>query len=276
MPPTLRPLAIALLAALSLAAAPAVAKDGAVHAIVDENAGILLGGSRDGEWLPAAAVAPALKGGERYGVYGLNGKVGEANGGAPEGYGQPCPDTRFVEMSPLEWKNEGDLPVYMIAVTGGWNAVPRKPKRFLTNQKVYHEAAAAFLRDQGIAEPDVRLTQVIRIDLDGDGTDEVLVAGTRRRTADPGGVEPGDYSYVFLRKLDGGKVATLPLLTDIHPDPRPENISYRFDVMAILDLNGDGVMEIVIQSEYYEGSAATVFTVEGLAVSQVLIEGCGA
>lgn len=276
MPPTLRPLAIALLAALSLAAAPALAKDGSVHAIVDENTGILLGGSRDGEWLPAAAVAPALKGGERYSLYGLNGAVGEADGGAPEHYGAPCPETAYVEMSPLEWKNEGDLPVYMIAVTGGWNAVPRKPKRFLTNQKVYHEAAAAFLRDRGVAKPDVRLTQVIRIDLEGDGVDEVLVAGTRRRTADPGGVEPGDYSFVFLRKLVAGKVATVALLADIHPDPRPQAVSYRFDVMAVMDLNGDGAMEIVIRSEYYEGSAAAVFTVAGLAVTQVLIEGCGA
>ncbi len=273
---THREYARALLAALLLAAAPALAKDGAVHAIVDDNAGILLGGSRDGEWLPASAVAPTLKGGERYKVYGLNGAVGEASGAAPEPHGQPCPDTRFVEMSPLEWKNEGDLPVYMIAVTGGWNAVPRKPKRFLTNQKVYHEAAAVFLREHGIVTPKVALTQVIRIDLEGDGADEVLVAGTRRKTGDPGGVEPGDYSFVFLRKLAGEKVSTVALLTDIHPDPRPENISYRFDVMAVMDLNGDGVMEIVLQSEYYEGSAATVFTVEGLAVTQILIAGCGA
>ena len=120
------------------------------------------------------------------------------------------------------------------------------------------------------------LTQAIRVDLDGDGTDEALIAGTRRRTSDPGGVEPGDYSFVFLRKLSGGKVSTVALLADIHPDPRPENISYRFDVMAVLDLNGDGVMEIVVQSKYYEGTAATVFTVEGLTVKQVLIDGCGA
>ena len=262
--------------ALCAATGPAAAGDGSVHAIVDHNAGILLGGSRDGEWLTAAEVAPALKGGERYSLYGLNGEVGEANGGAPKTHGQPCPDTVYVEMSPPERENEGELPVYMVAVTGGWDAVPRKPKRFLTNQPAYHEAAAVFLREHGIAEPDVRLTQAIRVDLDGDGTDEVLVAGTRRRTADPGGVEPGDYSYVFLRKLDGGKVSTVALLTDIHPDPRPENISYRFDVMAVMDLNGDGVMEIVIQSEYYEGSAATVFTVEGPTVTQVLIDGCGA
>ncbi len=273
---THRRYASALLAALSLAAAPAVANDGSVHAIVDHNTGILLGGSRGGEWLPAAAVAPTLKGGERYRLYGLNGAVGKADGGAPEGYGQPCPDTMFVEFSPLEWKNEGDLPVHMIAVTGEWNAVPRKPKRFLTNQKIYHEAAAVFLREHGIVTPDVRLTQVIRIDLEGDGVDEVLVAGTRRKTGDPGGVEPGDYSFVFLRKLADGKVSTVALLADNHPDPRPENISYRFDVMAVMDLNGDGAMEIVIQSEYYEGSAATVFTVEGLAVTQVLIAGCGA
>jgi hypothetical protein len=78
------------LVATITAAAPALANDGSVHAIVDNSDGILLGGSRDGEWLPAAAVAATLKGGERYSVYGLNGKVGGVNGGAPETHGQPC------------------------------------------------------------------------------------------------------------------------------------------------------------------------------------------
>ncbi len=225
-------------------------------------------------------MAPTLKGGERYGLYGLNGAVSTAEGGAPESHGQPCLDTMLVEtdMAPLK-KLQGrsqELPIFIVAVTGGWNAVPRKPKRFLTNQPVYHEAAAAFLREHGIAEPKVGLTQAIRIDLDGDGTQEVLVAGTRHGSTVPRAVKPGDYSFVFLRKLEGGTVRTVPVAFDVHPNPTANSVAYRFDVMAVMDLNGDGAMEIVVQSEYYEGSAAAVFTVEGLVVKQVLIGGCGA
>lgn len=280
MPPMLRRLAFAYIAALMIAAQPAAANDGSVHAIVNHNAGILLGGSRNGEWLPTAAVAPTLKSGERYRLYGLNGEVGGAEGGAPEYHGQPCPNTMFVdtEMSPLEKLNgqEQELPNFMVAVTGDWNAVPRKPKRFFTGQPIYHEAAAVFLREHGIAEPDVALTQAIRVDLDGDGTDEVLVAGTRRKTHDPFYLSPSDYSFVYLRKLHAGRVETVPVAVDAHPDPTADSVAYRFDVMAVMDLNGDGVMEIVVQSENYKGSTAAVFTVEGLTVTQVLIEGCGA
>jgi hypothetical protein len=163
-----------------------------------------------------------------------------------------------------------------VSVAGGWNALPRVPKFTGVNQRVYREAAAAFLKQHGIADPQVELTQVIRIDLDGDGADEVVVSGTRQGSDGPGGVRPGDYSFIFLRKLVDGTVITTPIATDLHPDPKPTSFSYRFDVVTILDLNGDGTMEIVTSSEYYEGVAVAVLTVDGLDIKQVLIEGCGA
>ena len=261
---------LALACALA-AAVPAVAPadDGSVHPIVFGPYGYLLGGSANGAWLPAGEVAPMLKGGERYRHYGEEGAVGEGDGLAPESQGQPCPDTMLVEMRTPEFYS-------FVSVAGGWNALPRVPKYTDVNQRVYREAAAAFLKQHGIANPQVELTQVTRIDLDGDGADEVLVSGTRRGGDGPGGVRPGDYSFVFLRKLVDGKVMTTPIVTDLHPDPKPTSFSYRLDVVMVLDLNGDGTMEIVTSSEFYEGVAVAVLTVDGLDVKQVLIVGCGA
>ncbi len=264
----IRTLALACaLAAAAPVAAPA--GDGSTHPIVFGPYGYLIGGSANGAWLPAGEVAPMLRGGERYRHYGEEGALGEGDGSAPVSQGDPCPDTMLVEMQMPEG-------ISFVSVAGGWNALPRIPKYTDVNQRAYRKAAAAFLKGHGIADPEVELSQVIRIDLDGDGTDEVLVSGTRQVSDSPGGVRPGDYSFVFLRKLVGGKVRTVPVVTDIHPDPKPHSFSYRLDVVTVLDLNGDGTMEIVTSSEYYEGVAVAVLTVDGLDVKQVLIEGCGA
>jgi hypothetical protein len=48
-----------------------------------------------------------------------------------------------------------------------------------------------------------------------------------------------------------------------------------FDVIDLLDLNGDGLMEMIVSSEYYEGAAASVFELSGNGVEEVLITGCG-
>ena len=47
-------------------------------------------------------------------------------------------------------------------------------------------------------------------------------------------------------------------------------------MVAVLDLNGDGRMEIVTYGRYYEGDWFDVFDLEGLAAKKVLTAGCGA
>lgn len=68
----------------------------------------------------------------------------------------------------------------------------------------------------------------------------------------------------------------LTLASDIHADPQTDNINYFYRLAAILDLNGDGVMEIVVENGYYEGGGVGVFTAEGGEPELILHEGCGA
>ena len=67
----------------------------------------------------------------------------------------------------------------VVAVGATWNAMPRQPRLLTENLQPYEEAAKEILKSKGIADPQVNLTQVIEIDLDGDGLNEVLVCARR-------------------------------------------------------------------------------------------------
>jgi hypothetical protein len=89
----------------------------------------------------------------------------------------------------------------VVAVGGTWNAMPRQPRLLTENLQPYITAAAEILKSKGIAGPQVKLTQVIEIDLDGDGLKEVLVCARRFTMAHLSDVlKDGDYSMVFLHK----------------------------------------------------------------------------
>ena len=128
--------------------------------------GYLLGGwSKDG-WLQDKAAASLLRGGEKYRFYNLTGEVGVAVGSPPSFLGkegEPCHDTLEVSFAHPPGVQGG-----LVAVGASFNALPRIPKLLSTEQQVYKDAAAAILREKGIARPQVRLTQVIRVDLEGD------------------------------------------------------------------------------------------------------------
>ena len=75
-------------------------------------------------------------------------------------------------------------------------------------QVVYRQAAAAILRAHGIAQPHVQLTQVLRVDLDGDGAPEVLVTATYYQDGIAPHAAAGNYSLV---KEDSNPAPTMVL-----------------------------------------------------------------
>lgn len=275
--PKTRKLTLTALAALAcvLASAAGVLAQ-SVHAVVDAEEGCLMGGLSGGKWLEADAVKTMLKGGERYRLYTLTKAVGEVVGASPESAGEPCTDTQGVKFTPEA--REG------VAVGGDWNALPRVPRLASANDAVYRRLVAGILRKHGFVRPKVNITQVIRIDLDGDGREEVLVSATHLAGglggADRGmafRAEPGDYSLVLLRKIVNGRVRDIPLVEEYFPRKDSEHWTpNQHKVAAVLDLNGDGRMEVILHGAYYEGSWSTVFRLDGDKVENVFGCGCGA
>lgn len=267
-------LALALGLTMAVAAAPAAAAGNVpVHPIVLNNGGFLLGGSANGDWMPAEIVASKLEGGERYRHYSLNSALGDGVGPPPKSYNTgACPETIYIEMS---------LPAddSVVSLAADWNALPRQPKAATTTLQVYRDAATVYLTRAGLRDPAVDLEQVIRVDLQGDGVDEVLLSANHREPREGElnfDAVAGDYSFLLLRRLRDGKVETLTLASDIHATPANSDVNMYYRIAAVLDLNGDGTMEIVVETSYYEGSGAAVFEVSGLEVKPVLEAGCGA
>ncbi len=131
------------------------------------------------------------------------------------------------------------------------------------------------LASLGIQDPDPLLRQVVRADLDGDGSDEVLVRA--ERLVDRESLLPveGEYSVLFLRRLVGGAVRDTVLFSDTAHVDAGSRYMTAFDVGAVADLNGDGRMEVVIGIKYYEGSSVQVHELQGDTLAPVLGLGCG-
>jgi len=237
----------------------------------------LLGGSAGGKWLKPEAAAALIPGGEHYRLYTLAGKVGTSVGRKPTKGKKdgPCADTLYVSLTPITKDIES-----LVAVGGPWNAMPRPIKITSMEQQIYKEAAAEILKSQGIENPQVILTQVLQVDLDGDGVEEVLVSSTNYKRYEPRGrltpnIRAGDYSVVFLRKVVQGKVVTSIIKGEYYPQAKEFYVPTEHKVIGVLDLNGDGIMEIVLSHQHYEGEWIAVYRVEGTKITLLFGMGCG-
>jgi hypothetical protein len=272
---------VLILGPATLVGAPMAAP---VHPIVAFNdffddsqpTGYLLGASAGGKWLKPQAAAGLIQGAEQYRLYTLTGEVGAGTGAKPAKGEDACIDTLYVTLTPFP-SGRGSL----VAVGGPWNAMPRALKLASRESLVYKEAAAEILRSKGIANPKVNLTQVIQADLDGDGVEEVLVSATTYERFKPGGgltpnARAGDYSLVFLRKVVQGKVVTTVITGEYYPQAKKFNAPSEHRIIGVLDLNGDGILEIVLSGRYYEGNWVDAYRVEGAKVIKLFSMGCGA
>ena len=135
-----------------------------------------------------------------------------------------------------------------------------------------------YLKSKGITNPQVNLTQVIEIDLDGDGVKEVLVCARRFTMAHGSDVlNDGDYSLVFLQKKAGETVRNILIEGQFQTASRPEpGLALTWRVVGLVDANGDGVLEMVLNYTYYEGGGARLFQLQGDQAELVLAEDWGA
>lgn len=245
---------------------PTAAQAAVVPIIVGR--GYLLGGSQNGRWVGPITTAQRLRGGERYRVYTTSGLVGPATGTKPITDEPFCFTTSLVTLTPEPSTRNS------FAFGGTANPFPRPVQVLSNNTPVYREAVAAILRANGIANPDVRLTRVVRVDLEGDGVTEVIVNATRNDPNDPT-VQPGDYSLLVIRKVIAGKVVTIPVRTAYFPNGSVPLDNVEHNLAGVGDLNGDGRMEIMSYSYYWEGDNSTVYSLNGQRLITILNGGCG-
>jgi hypothetical protein len=161
-----------------------------------------------------------------------------------------------------------------------WNVMPRLPRAIDPKDTTYVQIVSDILQREGIKKPDVKITEAYKVDLDGDGKEEVVIVANRyaqgfRELSGVGNeTSAGDYTLVLVRKIISEKVQNIVLAKAVWlkgnegPLPRANHIS------AIADLNGDGVMELVFYNAYHEGSGSVVVQLNGSKATTVLECSC--
>ena len=142
-----------------------------LHPIVEVDTGYFFGAADNGKWIKAEKAAKAVGAETTYRVYGLTASLGETKGGKPAALEDVCMETMSVSLSSKPEKG-------VIALAAPWNALPRKARIADPTQQVYINAVRDFLKARGIKEPQVKIKGILRVDLDGDGEDEVLLSAT--------------------------------------------------------------------------------------------------
>jgi hypothetical protein len=229
---------------------------GAFHPIVDVDTGVLVGGVAEGKWLNDERAVKLLRGGESYHVYGFNKLLGLATGGKPTLAELPHEGLQIV---PLIKAPKGGV----IALGGEWNASPRRARLTSTDQPVFIKAVAEFLEARGLKEPKVNITQIVRVDLDGGGEEDVLISGTNYFSKEgrlSRTIPAGSYSFVLLRRTVRNSVQTQLIEGEFHPQTKTEAYPGKYKISAVLDLDGNGKMEVVVSGDYFEGDSITVWS----------------
>jgi len=270
---------VAAISALLICAAASAAE---LHPIVEAQTGYLFGATADGKWIKAEEAAKAVRAETAYRIYGLTQSLGEAKGRKPKpAEEEVCSDVLTVSLSPKPEKGA-------IALAGRWNALPRKVQILNVTQQAYLDSVRDFLRTKGIEQPRVKIKKIIRVDLDGDGEAEVLISATnyfQKNEGVPMRSPAGSYSMVLLRRVVTGKVETQLVDGEFHPkayagkgtdDDASFDAPNVYKVIAVLDLDGDGKMEVVVASQYYEGAATTIYRCDPKKVEPLLSVACGA
>jgi hypothetical protein len=253
-----------------------------LHPIVEVQSGYLFGATINSKWIKSEEAAKAISDERTYQIYRLTQSLGEAKGAKPKpSEEEVCSDVLTVSLSSTPEKG-------VIALAAPWNALPRKVQILDATQQVYVDAARDFLKTKGIDKPQVKIESTLRVDLDGDGEEEVLISATNYFEKDEGAPmrsPAGSYSMVLLRRVIAGKVETQLVEGEFHPKAYPgkgtdDDASFDapnvYTVVAVLDLDGDGKMEVVVASNYYEGGETTIYRCDPKKVEALLSVSCGA
>ena len=166
-----------------------------------------------------------------------------------------------------------------------WDLTPRAIKPLAKNSKIYNEVVKNILISKGFKDPKVSIKQIYSADLDNDKQNEIVIVGEHyKKIIEEDGARrssshPGDYSFIVVRNVYQGKVNNILLGGSFNvssiDSAESRVIPDTYELTSILDLNGDGIMEIIVYSYYYEGSFTSVYQFFNLKAKCVLGSGCG-
>lgn len=223
------------------------------------------------DWLDAETEgALPVSGGEDYQVIVAD-RVGRTTGGPQTEVCEPL-FLIGVELEDPELLGTFPGPIGL-AVSAPWPLQPHLYEE-LVGDTTYAGVASDLLSERGLDVASPVIKQVVRTDLEGDGVNEVLVVA--EDVTEGFILEPGDYSILFMQKVVDGSVGTA-VIEETVVLSEDDQFGGIHMVGTVADLNGDGKMEIVTNSSFFEGFGITVWEYvdddQGIALR--LQAGCG-
>ena len=162
-----------------------------------------------------------------------------------------------------------------VAVADAGDLQPRSVEVLDPAGEVYRQAAVEVATSLGLPQPvPPRVTQVVRADLDGDGSLEVVVVADQLADQSTSLARPGDWSLVFVRRVVGGAPQTTVVESEVAAEA-DSGFLLLYKVGAVADLNADGRMEVVMNNGYYEGAGNAVYEYADGSLTEVLSAACG-
>ena len=160
-----------------------------------------------------------------------------------------------------------------VAVSADWPLQPRPVRQVGLEVVEYATVGAALFSSVTDAAVTGEVLQVVRADLDGNGVEEVLVT-FENVTPDFGAA--GDFAGVYARYPSADGTVVDELVVSYVPDaPVDFPTIGRFSIAAVADLNGDGVMEVILRDMFWESAGMGVYALQDGRLVQVARGGCG-
>lgn len=129
---------------------------------------------------------------------------------------------------------------------------------------VYLKVVGDYLVKKGLKTATPRINDAYRVDLDGNGTEEVVIFATSRPIDEMRNTlslegkqeEPKDYAMVLVRYISGKgtKIAEL-----CYTDGRKGSLEGYWTSCCLANLDGKTGIEIAVKSTYYEAGGGLVF-----------------
>ncbi len=226
---------------------------------------ILLGGVQAGKWLPAEQAAALIAGATEYDVYTFAGEMHQVYGYAPVTY--PVYPGYFLST-------DATLGEYgMVGVVHDWKVTQRIVEELPADNEFYRQVVRDWLSQEGVVDPQIDRIQIHRIDLEGDGSDEIFITSTRVESQHS--KRTGDHSIVLMHKVIGNETVTVPIMADMYASVGYGNpFPCTYSIGNFIDLNQDNVLDVVVEFQRWEGFGASVYQVNGQNVEEVLGATC--
>jgi hypothetical protein len=156
----------------------------------------------------------------------------------------------------------------MVGVAQGWPVLQRDVQELSSDNAVYQQAVLDWLTMQGISAPELATLHIFRVDLEGDGVDEIFISATHLENQHM--TKSGDYSIILMRKVEGNDALTLPVVADVyHSQEMEATLPRTYSIGNFLDLNQDGVLEVIVDIRRWDGDGAFIYRINGQNITKV-------